>query len=209
MSSSYDGRSSLPQCGGAVSPATVAPLHPSATTGLAKGRYNTRALNPGASSPQPTPKGGSRAQPSAPRYLELSGDGGPAPAARPTLALGNKHFHFLSPLSSPAAGRRAERRPRLLPFPLAGVVHPAGAPPVVAHDWPTGTHTLGAAPPPDLGAGRVLERSVAARGGDWSAFLRLFLVVLGPRPSAGHLRAPPVRLRGDSLRLSLLSPPCS
>lgn len=91
----------------------------------------------------------------------------PPPRLRP---LGNKHFHFLSPLSSPAAGGRAERTAPPLRVPIGRRLSPGqSAPcpwPLIGPWWPTPS----ARPRPrGKGPGRVLESSDAAPGGDWSA----------------------------------------
>lgn len=85
------------------------------------------------------------------------------------LPLGNKHFHFLSPLSSPAAGCRAKLRvpPPCVPIGQRSSPGPSALP--VIPDWSVEVHTLGAAPPPEIRGRDGSWNSDAARGVDWPA----------------------------------------
>ena len=89
------------------------------------------------------------------QYQELA----PAPGAQ-LQPLGNRHFHFLSPLSSPAAGRRAESRNSPLRAPIGRCRSPCQSAP---SPWcligPAVVHTLRAAPPP----------GISSLGGLWNA----------------------------------------
>lgn len=88
----------------------------------------------------------------------------PGPALRP---LSNKHFHFLSALSSPAAGRRAVPRAPPPSVPIGQRPSPGQS---ASRERPLiglRRSTPSARPRPrGMRPGRFLERSVAARGGD-------------------------------------------